>query len=442
MSTRDVECIKECVEALARRSRYGFSGEKPLAVWAMVQATKQYGPMGSGLNLLSDRRGETKQHFLYLAGRYGRIKDARASWSVIIGLHGELQRVLESDSAANAAFRGLDEVDVAALEDWFCDHAPLSCDGAASKYKSATPSTRCNPTTQPNSATARQWTIKSDDRQVEAWADFRLPFEPKGELLAYRTALRNAIGQLKDRPPRFVTAEYVSPELPGNCDVENVLFYNVGASVFDSLAVDGLAFRYRSDQAPPDPSGVARPHYVRYHMPESCNFIDDLNEGTPVATIDNVPISTLNSSTRPYELWKDIQARLDEIALTNQADLVGQDFAITVMIRWPASKHLGVANVIKPLFDAVVSAFHSCQTVDRRVVQLVTRQIGVDAATTVRWLTRHGPAIVSTKCPVELYRGGVRWHPDDSCLHLGSVRVDRRAAVEKPSLHITLHGLV
>lgn len=66
---------------------------------------------------------------------------------------------------------------------------------------------------------------------VEAWSERRLPFEPRGDSLRFRTALRVALTGLVATRASGLRAEFASTSRD-LVDAENVLFYNVGASAF------------------------------------------------------------------------------------------------------------------------------------------------------------------------------------------------------------------
>jgi hypothetical protein len=78
-------------------------------------------------------------------------------------------------------------------------------------------------------------------RYVEAWTTHRLPFEPRGWLVAFRDELRAALAVLQAGAGEIVHAVYTSPDT-ARCDTENVLFYNVGSGALAGAARHGLRF--------------------------------------------------------------------------------------------------------------------------------------------------------------------------------------------------------
>lgn len=66
-----------------------------------------------------------------------------------------------------------------------------------------------------------------------------IAFEPKGWLYDLRESLRTAVGQLTVDDDSILNATYSSP-INELCDVENVLFYNIGTGAFRSACQNGF----------------------------------------------------------------------------------------------------------------------------------------------------------------------------------------------------------
>jgi hypothetical protein len=81
--------------------------------------------------------------------------------------------------------------------------------------------------------------VRVMDDAVEGWSVTRLPFEPKGWLLDYRTKLQAALRSLSPVHGLGLAARYHSPD-DRLADVENVLCYNIGSSCYGHLIGGGL----------------------------------------------------------------------------------------------------------------------------------------------------------------------------------------------------------
>lgn len=84
--------------------------------------------------------------------------------------------------------------------------------------------------------------VVGEDTEVHAWSSRRLPFEPKGDMLAYREQLRAVLRALRPRPGQGLIATYMSPDT-AFVDVENAALYNVGAGAYGHLTTEGLVCR-------------------------------------------------------------------------------------------------------------------------------------------------------------------------------------------------------
>jgi hypothetical protein len=110
--------------------------------------------------------------------------------------------------------------------------------------------------------------VVASERRVEGWSSQRLPFEPKDQLLKFRVALRAALASI--RAGGSLGAVYTSP-VTSVCDVENILFYNVGLTAFARLIDRGVQFRRVIAETPPSPGGRSFAHHQLYetidHLP-------------------------------------------------------------------------------------------------------------------------------------------------------------------------------
>src|SRR4051794_35510628 len=85
----------------------------------------------------------------------------------------------------------------------------------------------------------------------QLWSSSRLPFEPKRWLLQLLADLVAALCRLPAVP--MLHAYYASPVVD-RCDIENLLFYNVGVKVF--ARISGRGIRFERSYKLPAPPGV------------------------------------------------------------------------------------------------------------------------------------------------------------------------------------------
>jgi hypothetical protein len=136
---------------------------------------------------------------------------------------------------------------------------------------------------------------------VEIWLNQRLPFSghSNGRDCKARGGLRKALQQLTYKPDLLLSASYASafPDRSG-CDVENVLFYNVGSEAFKGIARNGLRFERLRGAPEISPKGVSFTHYQRY-----C-FIEAPERPTTNAyTFFEFKLDGITSSIKPDAVW-------------------------------------------------------------------------------------------------------------------------------------------
>lgn len=193
------------------------------------------------------------------------------------------------------------------------------------------------PFTDRNEPLTRLWAVTGDDRSVTAWSLTRLTFEPRGDMLEFRAALRAALKKLDAVPGEGLVATYCAPNNEF-VDVENVALYNVGASAYGHLTRAGL-FCQRL------PSSDDR-HHLRYRVdrlpaPPGSRLLARTNAEVP---------SELHA---PGPWWAEFRPRLQ----VPDAGLASGAFTVDVTLlgAWPGTR---VAGVVKPMLDGLVSALH------------------------------------------------------------------------------------
>jgi len=198
--------------------------------------------------------------------------------------------------------------------------------------------------------------IALSDRSVDVWLNRRFPFEPTGDMRTLRTQVREAIRSLRCPPGSVLCATY-SSEDKSFCDVENVLIYNIGPSVFADSSRRGLRLVRNWTAAGASPLGRRFAHHHRY-----C-FIDPPKKPiVPDAAEFSFALASLSTSTKPHEIWW----RATSAGQASAAPITGR-FALHVELGTPAPLQ-NVANIIKPLLDGVVCAMHAESQIDAEAV--------------------------------------------------------------------------
>lgn len=255
--------------------------------------------------------------------------------------------------------------------------------------------------------------IASSDATVEFWSDNRLQFEPKGEARLARDELRAALKQVAATGELF--AEYASTD-PAFCDVENVLFYNVGTTSFAALARRRLRFQ-RSFASPAiAPSGAQWAHHHRY----------DTQAATPARWRQRRRLGErrfrLPTKLRATTIWAAARA-----AATTQAGETGaREVGLDVRLVLPARSTIGLPSSMKALLDGIIASFHRHDG-SGDVEDLSSRVAAQLGATTAdaRRLLLEGPAELGPRSLVHAFGRGVQWNPADDWLVTADLSVER-----------------
>lgn len=272
----------------------------------------------------------------------------------------------------------------------------------------------------------RSWVVATQDA-VEAWSTFRLPFQPKGEELALRTELAAKISRLTPSRDRILDCIYRSADKTF-VDAENVLIYNVGESSFSEVAAHGVRFERVFGEPPTSPEPLREPgaqHHVAYRSAAASAGFAHWHHGKVIATWSNA-VWPANAGTSPTPFWLAIRAAgpLTPASSRERSRLIG--LRVTVA---GGGTPIRPAKMIKPVFDAAISAFHvhSEPAVMRAAVERLAARGRGDTATLEQLLTDSRFDLLGPRNLVAPYRSGantdgVKWNPEDERCVAGELR--------------------
>ena len=257
----------------------------------------------------------------------------------------------------------------------------------------------------------------SDDHQlVEGWSERRLPFEPKQDMTKFRNCMRTALRALPVGAPALI-AEYRSED-PTPCDVENVLFYNVGLQPFSRLGVTQLAFS-RSREAPPFQEGCGGAlHYVSYrpgHLETSAE------SAAFAASFTSAPIDQRRIG-KPWHVWHAV--KLGEIKVMRRI-AERESFCVRLELACAEPGAVSLFGVLKGALDGVIGALQSSATPDRHSVGVLAELLETAEGALHRLFVEADRAAVyargATIRPFGQER--IQINPADDCLAAAVVRV-------------------
>lgn len=203
---------------------------------------------------------------------------------------------------------------------------------------------------------------------VTARAKRRLPFQPRrdgGWEAAFRQKLRDELRVLPAGDGLLV-AEF-SQNSDEVFDLENVLFYNVGAAHFRHLSTQGLAFRRTAPSS--------RRHKFEDFSSSACSTygiqkeVDWLRDLRPVADFA-LELSRLSADTKPHDVWWATN-------IIRYGDVVLGDYGLELAVTPPEGHRSNPANYIKPLLDGITCAFQRDGTEDLASLDEVISRLAV-----------------------------------------------------------------
>ena len=253
-------------------------------------------------------------------------------------------------------------------------------------------------------------TIDSN-RMVEAWAHHRLPFEPKGWLKDFRDELRAAIRGLVAGSHEGLHATYTNPTMD-RVDIENVLLYNVGTSVFRNSAHTELMFERSFDA--PIPSRAHLEHYYRY---EIVALSEPLSAWRRMSSLVDWSsrLASLSFDTKAAVVWW--ATKHGEIEPHVDRPHAGS-FGLHLEVEAPETAR-NLADFVKPLTDGAIAALqHHAQGPDvAELAERVARSLGLDPAAVAEALCDESTSVLSGNRILWKRGTGVQWNPaDDRCV--------------------------
>ncbi len=144
------------------------------------------------------------------------------------------------------------------------------------------------------------YTISVDQEKnlVEMWSIKRIPFEPKDWLLELRENMKKSIKQIIPKNQFLLHASYHS-NLRESFDLENILFYNIGASCFSEIVREGIRFERVFSKSPVDDHSKGFPHYQKYRLQMKQGDFFYWKRGAPSYDFHSIRIPKL----KPEIIW-------------------------------------------------------------------------------------------------------------------------------------------
>ncbi len=250
---------------------------------------------------------------------------------------------------------------------------------------------------------------------VEAWSTKRLPPEPRGEFRSMRDEIGKAVAELECGPEQVLHGTYmssVSERQP--IDTENTLFYNVPTNCFAKSARVGIKFErvFAAPPLAPHPMGSRALHYQSYRLLNRRAAFSSWSLANVAASFSGVRCR----STSVEAVWEAMRGDRELAVATGS---LGSYFGLSVTVRPPAgTAPLNLVNLLKPVFDGVVSSFHQHDgTDDAELGRRVAGSLESEPERVSQLLVDGSQAVLGSRRLLWRRGDGVQWGPaDDRCV--------------------------
>lgn len=257
-----------------------------------------------------------------------------------------------------------------------------------------------------------------------------------------RQELREALLRLEPRASAVLQAAYGAGDDGALVDAENVLLYNVGSKALRALMRTGVrferSFSLRSPPAEVQISGAV--HYQRYAMVDPGPGFDYWRPGELLGAFTGVRVPVVD---KPITVWAAIRDQAEPPPRQATAPV---RFMARVRVGGPVAavnRPRSLVDLIKPLLDGVVSAFHSHQEPKDPPAgrQLVTprslQREWTAGLTDARWAALGPRRLVTT-----FGTSGVKWNPADDYCVAAEVLLDDQTTQVGWTLDAQLHSAI
>lgn len=263
--------------------------------------------------------------------------------------------------------------------------------------------------------------IEMTDDWLHAVSKKRIPFQPQGWKKEFRDTLRCELPKLK--PPaenQCLVALYNSKTKSSFFDLENVLFYNIGAKPFQPLAAVRI-FAQNCSKPTSDECGEETEFLHQYtYKICSIEICTDFWKSRALAVEwKPVPVSASFSKNKAIDYWRALRKNPDKIK--RHCKIPEGFFGVKIKLSVPKTRGVNLPSVIKPLLDGIICAFHSADDRLQKEAGLVADRLGIS-----KQLLLSADYDVLGACRfIYSYRGtSVKWNPQDDCCLAFEIEVE------------------
>jgi hypothetical protein len=187
---------------------------------------------------------------------------------------------------------------------------------------------------------------------TELWSVARLPFAPTDWRRDMKKDLKEAIRNMCPKAENILYGHYNSPD-QAVCDIDNILFYNVGTGVFQQVCQNGFFIERSYEKvAASEEQQEEYTHYQEYAWVDKIQKSRYWQEKRVLASWKDIVLEKM--PTKPHEYWwtmKENRMLVDALAYNGQ-------YGIELMLHIPLGHSWNFAGLIKPMLDGIIASLH------------------------------------------------------------------------------------
>jgi len=256
----------------------------------------------------------------------------------------------------------------------------------------------------------KRFQIIENNKNVTGYSNFRLPFEPKNISLSYREQLKKNIRTLQLENNEILRARYTT-NVVDFFDIENILFYNVGASSFKNICRHGIImeFENKKNLAYPDLN-----HKVEYQIVNKRQKL--LVESEQRISNFDFQIPALNTKNRVSDYWFSMHSGTISLNHHNQNSI--SNFGLYIELE-TSKINFNIVGIMKSLVDGIISGYHIENNSDTIAEERISNMLDIEKKIITTLLLNADYGVLGKRNLVSSYRNSVKWNPaDDKCIEL------------------------
>jgi hypothetical protein len=245
--------------------------------------------------------------------------------------------------------------------------------------------------------------IVKNTKSVKAISNYRIPFEPKGIEKEFKNSLRNELSKLKLSNNEMLFATFKNSN-NNFFDVENILFYNIGASAFRGISANGIMVEY-PEETFQSMQGSNQYEYTLINKDDYCSYFIDETACKFEFEVDNI-----NTNTKAHNYWYAFHN--GKVDIHSNVNINSDYFGIDIQIYTPQPFY-NLSSLIKPMLDGIISALHYELNFDETGIERLAYKLSQKTINILDLFKKKPYSILGSRNILQSYRSGVKWNPQD-----------------------------